>query len=705
VNKQMSLDENIDAVFLEQAVMDHTMTNAVSVIVCDLDWVILWQNAGADDLIGPLVQKNLKFQAWHQMQVADAPGADRTNRLFKFECANGKSIWLNATYSRRGNLRILQLMDASDAGERLSEMSYKEGMWRNAIESAGHGVWDYNDKNEAMFCSDEWKRMRGFSIEQSVENDFGDWIARIHPDDVEYCLEQVRRHNEGEVEHFSFQYREKHTAGHYVWIHCSGRVVEWRPDGTASRILGTDVDISRIKEEESRSLEELRRAQQRSEAARQKAHVLSRQDPLTHLPNRRVFAHEIKKLSRQTETAVPFAVLAIDLDRFKPVNDLYGHATGDYVIQVAGKRLVESVGDLGTVTRLGGDEFGVILKPAASECAQLAEACANAVIHSINQPIQVGDFTVEIGASVGIALYPEHGEDPGTLFRHADMALYAIKQTERGTSKFYCDSMGHEAEAKAVLENAARHAVANNEIHPFFQPIFNIQTGRIQSFEVLSRWHSPELGDVPADQFIPIVDQFNLMPQFTMSILRKACDVAKSWPDHITLSINLTAKEVCDLSTPIRLFNVISSVGISPKRLKIEVTEQALLKDVFMAKQVIMAFRNAGVSVVLDDFGSGYAGLGYLRELKFDGIKIDRSFTASILRQSESATIVEAMQMLANKLGLETVAEGIEDEMTLNALRKIGCNAGQGYLFARAVSADEVSTLLDRESALHRKSA
>ena len=524
-------------------------------------------------------------------------------------------------------------------------------------------------------------------------------------DDVEHCREQIRQHNAGEVEDFSFEYREKNTSGEYVWIHCRGRVVEWQSDGSASRVLGTDIDITRLKQEEQRRAEEnaalhqkhiieLEEAHQRTEAARQVAHLLARQDPLTQLPNRRVFSDEIDHLCSLSNNQTSFAVMIVDLDRFKPVNDLYGLITGDLILRTAAERLLKAVSATGIVARLGGDEFGVILTRQPSDKPCFALSCANAIITTMNDPIQVGGFTVEVGASVGIAVYPEHGTDPHTLFRNADMALYAVKQAERGVATIYSDEMGRKAEAKAILENEVRHAVARDEIQPFFQPIIDLKTGKIQAFEVLARWHNLDLGDVLPDQFIPIIDQFNLMPQFTLSILKQACSFARDWPREIKLSINLTAKEVCDLSTPLKIFRLISEVGFPASRVEIEVTEQALMHDLFTAKQVIMAFRNAGASVVLDDFGAGYAGLGYLRELKFDCIKIDRSFVMTLLRQTESATIVEAMQTLARNLGLKTVAEGVEDERTLEALKKIGCDSAQGYYFSPAVSGSDVMALV-----------
>lgn len=705
-----SITGNSEIVF-EPPLAEHVLAGPNGVIVCNSSWMITWANEAANKLLdanGTSVVTKF-FTSWF-----------KKNETFKFEnelkelkCLSGTANWAMVSINKLGNSSVVQLIPANELGRRYTALSYQEGTWRHAIEAAGHGVWDYNANNEAQFYSAGWKRLRGFPVDQPVNDSLEKWEARLHPEDLALVREEVRKHNVGEVEEFSFEYREKHTSGHYVWILARGRAVEWDSIGNPTRLIGSDIDITALKNEELRRTEELNAIHQRhvvelekeykqTEAARQVAHVLSRQDPLTQLPNRRVFSEEIGRLLPAEGQGKPFAVMIVDLDHFKPVNDLYGHATGDYIIRTAAERLLEVVGSSGTTARLGGDEFGIILEAEASELSAMADCCAKRIIAILSAPITIGGFQVEIGASIGIAIYPEHGTEAKTLFRNADMALYDIKQNGRGKYKFYCAKLGDEAEAKVVLDAATRQAVAHDEFEPYFQPIVDLKTGDVVALEVLARWNSKALGNVPPDKFINIIDQFNLMPQFTLSMLRQTCVAAKSWPERIAFSINLTAKEVCDLSTPIRMLDVLAQHGIPCSRFKIEVTEQALMNDLFTAKQVITAFRNAGVHVMLDDFGAGYAGLGYLRELKFDSIKIDRSFVMTLLRQDESAKIVWIMQTLADTLNLKTVAEGIEDQKTMDAIRSIGCNYGQGYHFSRAVPMQDVAKLFSQTSELRR---
>jgi diguanylate cyclase (GGDEF)-like protein/PAS domain S-box-containing protein len=700
---------------IRRAVETHITSTGSGFVVCNSEWFVIWANAKAREMLGITAQEKSLFPKWSHVVQQNLPN-DVPSGLIEIHRLERGVLHVFATCSVHDDCRVIQLTETVSLSRQLADMSYNEQIWKNAIESAGHGVWDYNSNNEVMFVSDTWKRMRGFPVDQPVRDTYENWIARLHPDDRETTIEHVRRHNSGEVKHFSFEYRERHADGHYVWIHCSGQVKGYGADWQASRVIGTDIDITRLKQEEQQRQEELEALHQKhineleqahatTEAARRIAHVLSRQDPLTQLPNRRVFGEEISNTINDTSKTSGFAVLIVDLDRFKPVNDLYGHAIGDDLITAAGKRLLDAAGETALVARLGGDEFGVLLPRKGTDLQREARDCADRMIESLETAFQLDELTVEIGASVGIALFPEDGRDHKTLFRHADMALYAVKQSRKGSHIFYSDSMGKAAEVKATLDAAVRRAVAEDAFEPFFQPIVDLQSNSITTFELLARWHHPTLGWVPPDQFIAIIEQSQLMPQFTKNILRKACMAANEWPKHISLSVNLSPREVCNLATPILLLRLLAEVGFPISRLRLEITEQALMKDMFIAKQVVAAVRRAGAKVSLDDFGAGYAGLGYLRELAFDSIKIDKSFVMTMRRQPESLKIVEAMQRLADNLGLETVAEGVEDGAALEQIRSIGCSSAQGYHFSRPVPAADVGGLLNTARQGFRKSA
>jgi diguanylate cyclase (GGDEF)-like protein len=554
--------------------------------------------------------------------------------------------------------------------------------------------------------------MRGFPLDREVEDSNEAWEARLHPDDLESVREHVRQQNSGEIDHFSFEYRERRVDdGRWIWILARGKTVEWDEQGGPTRLIGTDIDITKLKDEEARRaaeieavyqqhLAELEKANRAAEAARAAADALARLDPLSNLANRRAFSEEIERLSSDALATPAFAVLLVDLDRFKPINDMHGHAVGDMVIKQSAQRIRASVSNRGMVARLGGDEFGVILKAPETEIATMAGVCAEALIAELSRPIVVGEFAVEIGASIGLATFPTHSRDADALFRYADMALYEAKHTARGTWSRYSRSLGQLAESKAVMETEVRRAIAREEIQPHFQPIVDMRTGKVVKLEMLARWPHPVRGSVPPDRFIPIIEQLGLMSEFSLSMVRRVCRAAKAWPADIAISINLTTHEICDLTTPLKLLNVAMECEFPPTRLEIEITEKALVKDIAAAKQVIAALRFAGVKVMLDDFGAGYSGLGYLRELAFDCIKIDRSFIANLCRQDESRKIVGAIQSLAESLDLATVAEGIEDQDICEVVKQIGCTYGQGFYFSKPVPAAEVAELLNRQPQL-----
>ena len=243
-----------------------------------------------------------------------------------------------------------------------------------------------------------------------------------------------------------------------------------------------------------------------------------------------------------------------------------------------------------------------------------------------------------------------------------------------------------------------RRAVAEEEIQPYFQPIVDLRTGKVAKLEMLARWQHPTHGMVTPDRFIPIIEQYGLMNDFTLSMLRRSCRAAKAWPADISVSINLTTKEVCDAATPLRILGAALECDFPPMRLEVEITEKALVKDFSAAKQVVAALRSAGVKILLDDFGAGYSGLGYLRELAFDCIKIDRTFISTLPTQAESRKIIKAMQGLAESLDLTTVAEGIENKEILDAVNGVGCTYGQGYYIAKPVPAGDVAELLARNA-------
>ena len=427
------------------------------------------------------------------------------------------------------------------------------------------------------------------------------------------------------------------------------------------------------------------------------AEALARYDTLTGLANRRVLADELElALGRVDRGEAPFAVLLIDLDRFKPVNDIHGHSAGDLVLGEITARLKTIVREHDTLARIGGDEFAIICK-LDHEGRDLTKApifLAERIIAAISAPVALGARSVEVGASIGIALCPADGKDANALLHAADIAMYRAKQAGRGTFRFYEESMDTELKALAALEADIQRALLASEIEPHYQPLIELSDGRLLGFEILARWHHPEKGLVAPDVFIPIIERLGLMPEFTLAMLRRACVDAKEWPSDLRLSLNVSPHELTDLLFPIRLLAVLSEAGFTPNRLEIEITENALVADLETAKTILQELQNVGIKIALDDFGTGYSSLYHLRELKLDKIKIDRSFIQSMKDNPESAKIVYGILGLARSLALPTTAEGIEDAEILDRLNKAGCEIGQGYHFGKAMPAAEASKLV-----------
>lgn len=608
-------------------------------------------------------------------------------------------------------LHIAQIFDVTTQKNSFDDLAYRESIWRNAISASHIGVWDYNATNDSYFYSDHWRVMRGIPIGEEIDGKVSTWEARIHPEDLEDVRKHVKQQDSGELELSTFEYRERRTDGKWVWIQSRGRAVEWDEDGNAIRISGTDTDITSLKNEEERRTERaselhnkhvhaLENAQRETEAAHRISNAKSLQDPLTELVNRRAFTDAIRKMiNEDAEGKTIFSVMMVNLDGFKEINDVHGHIAGDRTICQIAKRLEQIVDEDDVVARLGGDEFGIILRATESGNPESrVKAIATKIIQDMEDPVTLGDHSIEIGASIGIASYPEHGNSTETLFRAADVAMHDVKiEGQGGSWEVFSPSLDIKMESNSNLEELTRTAVDSDEIQPYFQQIVDLGTGKIAGFEILARWHHPQRGFIAPDIFMPIIEQANLRIPFNVSMLRRACRAAQDWPENITLSFNMSADGIIDSEMPPRVFEILSEFNVTPARLEIEVTEAALAENADMGKEVVAALREGGVRVLLDDFGTGQAGVNYLRDFQFDGLKVDRSFISSMRRNEASEKIVRSMISLASGLNMYTIAEGIEDVDSHMYIQHTGGTYGQGYFYGKAVPAEQASAMLKEE--------
>jgi diguanylate cyclase (GGDEF)-like protein len=443
----------------------------------------------------------------------------------------------------------------------------------------------------------------------------------------------------------------------------------------------------------------LDKSQKALQSAEEQAQSLARHDALTGLPNRRVFTVNLEAaIHRARGDGATSSVLLIDLDGFKKVNDLQGHQIGDTVLCEVARRLEETIRKQDTVARLGGDEFAIIAEGDADEAEHIegVRRLAVRLISAISQPFVCNGVETHIGASIGIAPCRADTGDVGMLLRAADIAMYRAKQNGRGTFRFFEQKMDDELREQELVEKDLMRAITDEVIQPYFQPLVDIRTNHICGFEALARWRHPTRGFISPDVFIPLASQLNLMTALTASMLRQACREAKQWPADIRIAVNFPPSEFTDPALPSRILAILAEEDLPPSRLEVEITEDALVSDMNTARSIVTTLQRLGITVCLDDFGTGYSSLYHLRELKFDKVKIDRSFVQSTAQNGDSQKIIDAILGLTKSLGLPVVAEGIENSSTLQHLRLKGCEYGQGYYFAKAMCGDDARALLKR---------
>ena len=426
------------------------------------------------------------------------------------------------------------------------------------------------------------------------------------------------------------------------------------------------------------------------EAERARADNVARHDPLTGLPNRRAFEQQLRRSGDAGEDGRVLA--ALDLDRFKPVNDLHGHAAGDRVLHQAGRRLTETLGDTAFVARLGGDEFAVFFD--ADVAPDAGAGLIRRAISAVEEPFEVDGARIHIGCCAGLALW-QGALDASTALLNADKALYTGKRQGSGKLTWYDRELDRKTTERNLIEADLRAAIHQGDIKPYFQPVIDIRNRRVKGMEVLARWTHPVHGTVPPATFVPIAEEAGLIADLDWAVIHAACDAARDWDAGLVLSVNISPHQFKDRGLAKRLAAMLAETGFDPKRLEIEITESAVIHDFRTARDTIRKIRALGASIALDDFGTGFSSLATLRDLEFDRIKIDRGFVTGISERPENQKIVSGIMALAQGLELQVTAEGIESETDLSFLEALECSHGQGFLFDAAVPAEDVPWLLE----------
>jgi diguanylate cyclase (GGDEF)-like protein/PAS domain S-box-containing protein len=580
------------------------------------------------------------------------------------------TVWATA---RLFGARLMAEADAGRQGEIVGLLL------RDFVENASDVLWEIDAQGRLRAVSDRLATLLGQPAEALQGRELGVLLAAITPPAHEAHLHLADlRSRLADGAPFRDQLLAVHVADHARWWQLSAKPLT-DEGGSAAGWRGVIADVTA------------------AHSAHRQLRWLAHNDTLTGLRNRHQFRQELTELLRGGSSWPPHtALLGLDLDHFKNVNDTLGHAVGDELLREVARRLQSTVRRADTVARMGGDEFAVLLRQVADR--REVHALAQRLVETLSQPYAVGSSQLVVGCSIGAAMADEAEADTEALLRNADQALYAAKAEGRGTLRFFSADMAQSAQRRQQVEQALRSALAGHELSLVYQPLVALADNRVIGFEALLRWHHPVLGVVSPTEFVPVAEDSGLMPEIGRWVLRQACAEAARWPSSITLSVNVSPVQVMASDLPAVVQEATSAAGLAPSRLEIEITESAFLQEGAGTAESIRALHAAGARLALDDFGTGYSALAYLRRYPFDTLKIDRSFVRDMLSRSDADAIVGMIVGLGRSLKLHTVAEGVEMPAQAEALRRHGCNSIQGYLIARPMPASEVPGFLARRA-------
>jgi diguanylate cyclase (GGDEF)-like protein/PAS domain S-box-containing protein len=517
--------------------------------------------------------------------------------------------------------------------------------------------------------------------EKEVGDQLDEWLERIHPDDRERVKLELRAHVKGLTSPFESEYRILHRDGKYRWMLARGLGVQ-NAEQQTTRVAGSQTDITLRKQAEEKLIHD------------------AFHDALTDLPNRALL---LDRLSYAVERAKRrgnylFAVLSLDLDRFKDVNDSLGHAAGDELLLAVGQLLQNLVRPTDTVARLGGDEFVILLEDISNihDATLIAERLQDQLQHTA----LLKNHTMHQTASIGIVISTTGYPRPEDVLRDADIAMYRAKAQGKARYEVFDPAMREQIMARLKLESDLRHAVARGELRVSYQPILSLEKGRVTGFEALVRWQHPAHGWLSPDSFIPLAEETGLIIQIDRWILREVCTQAQHWRERLaldpalTVSVNISGKQFNQPDLVEFVQFTLQDTGLPPSCLKLELTESAIIEDHESTIEILSRLRALGVEIRIDDFGKGYSSLSYLSQFPINALKIDYAFVSDMAHSGKHAEIVHAIVLLAHSLGLQVVAEGVETETQLDLLRDMGCENAQGYFISKPLLAEDIPDLV-----------
>lgn len=609
----------------------------------------------------------------------NAMATETNGTIYEREDSRGRTLEVRLRPLSGGGL----VATYSDVTERhLAETALRESEERYALAAAGanDGLWDWNLGTNRIFFSDRWKEMLGFAADE-IADGAEEWFSRIHPEDVQRVTAQIDAHLSGAAANFESEHRVRHFDDSYHWMLVRGLAVR-DGDGNAYRIAGSMTDITERKRSEEQAIHD------------------ALHDNLTSLANRTLFLERVRQaLARQRRApSAQFAVIYLDLDRFKVVNESLGHVHGDDLIIAAARRLEQNLKFGDTVARLGGDEFAVMLEDVRDKGE--ATGLSDMLQKALSTPFMLGGKEVFTTASMGIAHSAENYVRPEDILRDAELAMYRAKELGKARSVAFDQAMRGTAVTPLDVETDLRRALERNEMVLNFQPIVSLSDGRIRGFEALARWRHAERGDIPPSEFIPLAEETGMIVELGQWVLRSACAQMVEWnrafPENgpYEISVNLSGRQFTQMDLVRMVTNSLEGTGLQANCLKLEITESALMENAQRSAQMLQHLKELDIKVCVDDFGTGYSSLSYLHTFPIDTLKIDKSFVQDMGRNRHNLEIVRTIALLAQNLRLDVIAEGVETPEQLAQLRAIGCGYAQGFLFSRPLTADNVRRLL-----------
>jgi diguanylate cyclase (GGDEF)-like protein/PAS domain S-box-containing protein len=684
--------ESLEALVRSEEKFRALVQNSKDIItIHDPDGRTLYESPSAERILGygpgGLIGKN-PFSIIHPRE-ADA-AREAFQRLVKMKShdaefsmelryrkADGTWIYLETVGVNRLHYPGINgiVLTSRDVTERkLAEQALKasEQRYMLAMEGASDGMWEVDTVAKTLYVSPRLRSMLGYREEELTTP--AAWEALIHPQDLEAYRRALHEHLSGASPHLECEFRMRAADGEYRWVFCRGKAARDKY-GKPLRVAGSVIDVT-----------ERKRAEARIEQ-------LATRDPLTALPNRVLLHDRLQQhLIGCQRSGTSLALLFIDLDRFKTINDSLGHHVGDELLKQVAQRLEKCVRRDDTLARLGGDEFVVVLAGIREEtdAAQVAQK----LLRGLAEPYLIQGRQLATTASIGIAIHPYDGQDIATLMKNADTAMYHAKERGRNTYQFFSSDMTARALQRLTVENDLRQAIERNELVLHFQPQVNVITGEVEGAEALLRWRHPEKGLVLPTRFIQIAEETGLIVPIGEWVLRAACAQCKAWSlagyPPLKVAVNLSAGQFVRHADLVRaVTRALKDAQLDPGQLELEITESLLVQNAEEHVATLQKLGRLGTSISVDDFGTGYSSLSYLKRLPIDALKIDRSFVRDLEADPDDAAIVRAVMALARSLRLKVVAEGVETQGQLEVLRRLECDLYQGYLFSKPLPAFE----------------